>query len=145
MNIISYKKFNISNFDVNSFLYDSEKFYLQTPIIESSGIIQHDNKNYIKLNIQDNNSNLLFLSLIKNIEYKIIEKYKDINSQLMIDLQNKYPSLKINITNLENTFYDKEKKNISISEISQNTKCVSLLYISCDYEWKLFQYMKLHG
>ena len=144
MSIISYKLIN--NVDVEMvdgvLLYKSKDFYIQTPVMISSEIINCDNDNYIQLNFVDIPTHNLFISNLKNIETKILGESVKFETLFLRDIHNNI-SLRVRIDSLGNTFFNKDKISILGSEIFKKTRCLALIYLNSKYEWKLFQYMKL--
>jgi hypothetical protein len=144
MSIVSYKLINIDVIDIvnGNLLYNNEKFYVQTPVMGSSEIINHDGEYYIQFNFIDTPTHNLFLSILKNIEKKIIETNESFDTFFLRDIHNNI-SLRVHIDSVSNTFFNKEKRNILVTEILNKSKCIALIYMNSLHEWKLYQYMKL--
>ena len=142
MNIISYKNLSLDKISVvgKDVKYDNESFYIQTPIIESSEIKNFNGRNYIQLNFLISNAHDVFLKTLKKIDKKI-SYLLDSESFLLKDIHEKV-SMKVNIPDTINVFYNKDKKCILPSEVYQKTKCICIIFLS-NNEWSLYQYMRL--
>ena len=142
MSIVSYKDIDLLKLKVgDGILYDNEHFYIKTPIIESSKLLEKDDSNYIYLNFYNTKNHNKFLYLIKDIERLI--KNPKFESKLL--MSTKYePIMKIDVLTVSDTFFNKNGDGIIPIEIRDNSRCVCLL----KYDIKrnsvlLYQYMKL--
>lgn len=143
MNIVSYKDFDLSHLEIKNseVLYKEQPFYLKTPIIESSGILEKNGSNYIYLNFYDTKNHDSFLHIIKQLDKRI----ENVNFENKAIMSSKYKFImKIDINSLEDTFFNKTDDSILPIEIRGDTKCICLLKYDIDNNSIfLFQYMKL--
>ena len=143
MNIVSYKNFDIINVEVkdDNVLYKNQPFYIKTPIIESSGLLEKDGNNYIYLNFYDTDNHDKFIQIIRQID-KQIQNPKFENKLIM---SSKYKLiLKICVNTLDDIFFNKNGDSIIPIEIRGKPKCVCLLKYDIKHNSiSLFQYMKM--
>jgi hypothetical protein len=134
MSIISYKNIEITKIScVNEeMLYNNESFYVKTPIIESSKVLNDVNGNFLYLKCYNTTNHNKFLNIIGAI-----------NAIFKFNIRN-LSNIKIKIETLKDTFFNKNEENILPIEITDSSSCMCLL--KYDYKIKeivLFQYMKL--
>ena len=143
-NTINYKLINSDNItiDGNNILYNSNDFYIDTPTLKVSNILDIDNKTYLQLKIPKKNSGVFFINSILSIE-AFIQKYVSknslfLNSQLLKDInENIYVKVKINAT--LNNIFDKNKTTLSYNSLKINDDIKCILKVSNFY----FDYQKL--
>jgi hypothetical protein len=144
MNIIQYKLIDNYLITINDdeLLYNKEKFYIQTPVMESGEIIKHGEEYYIQFNFKDIPTHNLFLESLKYIEKTVINNDNSFTSFFLRDIHDNI-SIKVGIESMDVTFFNKDKGSILGSEIFKKTKCIGLIYMNSSRKWILHQYMKL--
>ena len=156
---IKYKLINLKNITINGnkILYDCNDFYIDTPTLKISNILDIDNKTYLQLKVQKKSSGVFFINSILSIE-TFIKNYADknslfLNSQLLKDMnENIYIKVKINAT--LNNIFDKNKTTLSYNslKINDNVKCILKLSnfyydyqkLKYGYSLELYQLMILN-
>ena len=124
--ILKYKNIDIhkiilSQYDIT---YNSNKFFIQTPIFNDYELLNYDSKKYIELKLQDEKiAHVKFLTLIDALELKLNNfSGKNIKTQIITDIQNK-KSIKVKLSN--DTIFFNNNKNIIKHLFS---KKISLLF-----------------
>ena len=112
--ILKYKNIDIhkiilSQYDIT---YNSNKFFIQTPIFNDYELLNYDSKKYIELKLQDEKiAHVKFLTLIDALELKLNNfSGKNIKTQIITDIQNK-KSIKVKLSN-DTIFFDNNKNII---------------------------------
>lgn len=112
--ILKYKNIDIhkiilSQYDIK---YNSNKFFIQTPIFNDYELLNYDSKKYIELKLQDKKiAHVKFLTLIDALELKLNNfSGKNIKTQIITNIQNK-KSIKVKLTN-DTIFFDNNKNII---------------------------------
>lgn len=112
--ILKYKNIDIHKIILSQYgiTYNSNKFFIQTPIFNDYELLNYDSKKYIELKLQDEKiAHVKFLTLIDALELKLNNfSGKNIKTQIITDIQNK-KSIKVKLSN-DTIFFDNNKNII---------------------------------
>ena len=140
---IDINKININDFDIK---YEHREFYIQSPIFYNYEIINHQNKKYLELKIDnDRITHMKFLTFLDTLELKINkEGNKNIKTQIITDIQNK-KSIKVKFLEGEKytTIFDKEKKIVDTLISPKISLLINIEYYKMYYSITAIQILQL--
>lgn len=135
MSIIKYNNFKVSHISIldNNLLYNNEKLYLLTPIVNIVDIIEINKKVYLQLGFKKNIKSTYFVNNILSIEQVIKSKInKDsliINSQLIQDMTENI-FMKVKVTTTNNNIFDKKKNLVPFTSLNKNDQVKCILHVT---------------
>lgn len=144
--ILKYKNINPNNLEISDFdiKYNSDFFYIQSPIFNDYEILNYNDKKYIELKLDDTkSSHINFLNLVDTIELKLQNyKNKSIKTQIITNIQNK-KSLKVKILENDTVIFDVNKNKINNLNSNKISLLFKLEFYNIYYSWIATQILQL--
>jgi hypothetical protein len=144
--ILKYKNINPNNLEISDFdiKYNSDFFYIQSPIFNDYEILNYNDKKYIELKLDDTkSSHINFLNLVDTIELKLKNyKNKSIKTQIITNIQNK-KSLKVKILEHDTVIFDVNKNKINSLNCNKISLLFKLEFYNIYYSWIAIQILQL--
>jgi hypothetical protein len=150
INIYKYKNLDINKFNIYDFeiKYDLNSFYIQAPIFTEYEIINHNNKKYLELKLNEKKSaHINFLTLIDSIEIKLnkfVNKENNkgnLKTQIITNIQNK-KSIKVKLNELTQ-YYNSNKEQVQNLYSNKISILLKLEFYKFYYSWVAIQILQV--